>query len=193
MGPLFQTVKDRSGFGDPVAENQAALLAMVIYFGDSRFERLTGQVRTGALKFHKPKTKSVRLAGRGDLLLHFIISAGLKIVSDSGISAAIGEFKELLDSDGGTGFSFVDLAADKAGIRFAEAATNDKQGATHLQNLLAGGTTEATFFPEINGLPEGLNDKAFKKSFGGVSGDKYKAMVQKIEKRIAEKPAYKML
>lgn len=193
MGPLFQAVKDRSGFGDPVAENQAALLAMVIYFGDSRFERLTGKVRTGALKFHKPKTKSVRLAGRGDLLLHFIISAGLKIVSDSGISAAIGEFKELLDSDGGTGFSFVDLAADKTGIRFAEAATNDKQGAAHLQNILAGGTTEATFFPEIKGLPEGLNDKAFNKLFGGVNGDKYKAMVQKIENRIAEKPAYKTL
>ena len=193
MGPLFQTVKDRSGFGDPIVENQAALLAMVIYFGDPRFERLTGKVRTGALKFHKPKTKSVRLAGRGDLLLHFIISAGLKIVSDSGISAAIGEFKELLDSDGGTGFSFVDLAADKAGIRFAEVATNDKQGATNLQNILAGGTTEATFFPVIKGLPEGMNEKAFNKLFGGVNSDKFEAMVQKIDNRIAEKPAYKTL
>lgn len=190
MGPLFQTVKDRSGFSDPAAENQAALLAMVIYFGDARFEKLTGKVRTGVLKFHKPKTKGVRLAKRGDLLLHFIISAGLKIVSDSGISAAIGEYKELLDSDGGTGFSFVDLAADTAGIRFAEAATNNKQTAINLQNIMAGSTTETTFFPDITGLPEGLNDKTFNKLYGGMDGPKYKSMVQTIESRIATKAAY---
>lgn len=192
-GPLFQTAKDRSGFGDPTVENQAAILAMVIYFGDARFEKLTGKVRTGVLKFHKPKTRGVLLAKRGDLLLHFIISAGLKIVSDSGIAAAIGEFKELLDSDGGSGFSFVDLAADKTGVRFAEVATNDEQGAKNLQNILAGATTEATFFPDIKGLPEGMNEKTFNHLYGGVSGDKYKEMVQKIEHRIAEKPAYKTL
>lgn len=191
MGPLFQTAKDRSNSGDPVTENQAALLALVIYFGDARFERLTGKVRTDTLISHKPKTKNVRLAGRGDLLLHFLISAGLKIVSDSGVSATIGEFKELLDSDGGSGFSFVDLAADKAGIRFAEVATSSKKRALHLQSIIAGETTEQTFFPDITGLPEGINDKDFKKLFGSVDSETYKSMVQKIDDRIAEKSVYK--
>lgn len=192
IGPLFQTAKERSNSGNPVAENQAALLALVIYFGDARFEKLTGEVRTDALKYHKPKTKNIRLAGRGDLLLHFLISAGLKIVSDSGVSAAIGEFKELLDSDGGSGFSFVDLAADKAGIRFAEVATSSKKRALHIQSIIAGATTEQTFFPDITGLPEGINDKDFKKLFGSVDSATYKSMVQKIDDRIAEKSAYKI-
>jgi hypothetical protein len=190
MTPLFRLAKDRSGFSDPVTENQAALLAMTIYFGDSRFERLTGKVRKGALKFHKPKTKSVVLGGRGDLLLHFIISSGLKIVADSGVSAAIGEFKELLDSDGGTGFSFVDLAADTAGIWFAEAATGNKDKAARLQTLIAERSDETLFFPNTSGLQEGFSKSAFQKQYGSVDSTAYKALFQNIEKRIASRKVY---
>ena len=190
MGPLFQLAKNRSGFSDPVTENQAAILAMTIYFGDSRFERLTGKVRKGALKFHKAKTRNIKLGGRGDLLLHFIISAGLEIVANTGVSAAIGEFKELLDSDGGSGFSFVDLAADTAGIRFAETATGDEKGALRLQRLIAESPAETLFFPSTAGLVEGLSKGVFKKKFGDVDSDSYKLVVRDIEQRIASRPVF---
>ena len=51
------------------------------------------------------------------------MSAGIKLIADSGISFAAGEFKELLDAlSGGSGFSFADLAADRAGTHFAKMA-----------------------------------------------------------------------
>ncbi len=194
VGPLFTLVKDRSGFGDPVVENQAALLAMVMYFGDARFERLTGPVRRGVLEGHIPRKAGVRLGGRGDLLLHFVISAGLKLVSDRGIAMAIGEFKELLDSGkGGSGFSFVDLAADRAGLRFAEVATDGDGSARHLQNVLAGKAVETAFFPRFTDLPEGIPEAAFKRDYGDVNDPRYVELVAEIDKRLAGAQTYRVL
>lgn len=186
---LFRLARERGG--DPVVENRAALLAMVLYFGDPRFERLTGPVRTGALKGHRRKIKSVRLGGRGDLLLHFVISAGLQVVSDQGIAMAIGEFKELLDSArGGSGFSFVDLAADRTGLRFAKAATDKSGGARRLQSSFAGRVTEKDFFPPFRDLPEGLTDAQFKSRFGSVEDPRYETVIREIDRRIAAASVY---
>lgn len=191
VGPLLQHAKDRSGFTDAATENQAAILAMVIYFGDARFERLIGNVRVGALKLHRPNKSNVHLSGRRDLLLHFIISAGLKIVADRGISTAIGEFKELLDSNkGGSGFSFVDLGADRTGIHFAEVATG--RHAERLQRLVAGKTDERLFFPMFKDLPEGMSAETFKARYGDVESVAYRTMVAEIDRRIASSVAYKI-
>ncbi len=191
FGPFFVLVKDRSSQGSPAMENQNALLALVMYFGDARFERLTGPVRYGALQGHRPRNQGVRLAERRDLLLHFIISAGLKVVSDHGIAMAIGEFKELLDSNkGGTGFSFVDLAADRAGVRFAEVATETNGGARHLLDVLAGKTNEKAFFPDFTDLPEGLSENIFKRHYGDVNDSRYGEVVAEIDRRLARADAY---
>jgi hypothetical protein len=189
MTPLFSLARDRGG--DAAQENQAALLALVIFFGDARFERLTGTVRTGALKGHRRKNADVLLGGRRDLLLHFTISAGLQLVSDHGVAMAIGEFKELLDSaGGGTGFSFVDLAADRSGVRFAEVAVRSGGSSRGLQRNLAVSSSERDFFPDFKDLVEGLSDTAFERQFGGVDDPRYKAVVQKIDRRLSVAPAY---
>ncbi len=39
------------------------------------------------------------LANRKDLSLHFIFSAAIKLLSEQGISVAVGEFKELMDKN----------------------------------------------------------------------------------------------
>jgi hypothetical protein len=44
-----------------------------------------------------------------------MLSAVIAATADSNLSALVGVFKEIEDSKGGTGFSFPDLAADKAG------------------------------------------------------------------------------
>lgn len=189
LTPLFRLAQERGG--DAVVENRAALLAMVIYFGDPRFERLTGPVRTGALKGHRRRIKAVRLGGRGDLLLHFVISAGLQVVSDHGVAMAIGEFKELLDSArGGSGFSFVDIAADRTGLRFAKAATDKSGGARRLQSSFAKRVTEKDFFPQYGDLPEGLTDAQFKSRFGSVEDPRYKTVIREIDRRIETASVY---
>jgi hypothetical protein len=196
LAPLFQLARERSGSPRDgrraIAENRAATLALAMYFGHWRVERLIGQVRTGALAGHRPRTAGVGLAGRRDLMQHFLISATLEFAAGSGMAFAAGEFKELLDSGrGGSGFSFADLAADRAGIRFAQAAAGSGRDALKLQDLLAGGARENAFFPSLSGLPEWLNEGAFERRFGSVGSPAYLKLVEEIDRRIASRPAYR--
>jgi hypothetical protein len=193
LSPYFTYARDRSGFNDPVAENQAALMALAIYLGDARFEKLTGPVRTGNLLNHRPKANNLTLNNRHDLLLHFVISMGLKLVSEHGVAMAIGEFKELLDSNkGGSGFSFVDLGADRTGLKFAEAATYSEASARHLQNTLAGNAVETLFFPKFTDLPENMSSAVFARRFGDVTDTRYIDVVAEIDRRISATKAYRL-
>ena len=189
--PLFQLAQQRSTANDPEVENHAAIMALSMFAGSHRFEHFIGSVTTEEMKSYRIKTNNIVLGGRQDLRLHFIISAGLKLVAESGISYAAGEFKELLDAGrGGSGFSFVDLAADRTGIRFAEIATDRSGSAKRLQLVLANKTNEALFFPQVDDLPEELSQEEFEKVYGGIEDTKYLALVDKIDKRINQLPAY---
>lgn len=191
LGPLFRLARARSANRDPASENRAALLALAIYLGDPRFEKLAGPVLSPELLGRSAFSRQVHLGGRQDLRLHFMVSAGLKLISDQGISSAIGEFKELLDAGrGGSGFSFVDLAADRAGIRFAEQAAGPDGGARRLQKLLAGSPAEELIFPSVSDLPEGLTREEFERLYGGIGKPGYDRMVREIDRRIDRCPAY---
>lgn len=191
LGPLFRLARERSATGDPVRENRAALLALAIYLGDPRFDKLAGVELKPGLRGRASYPQAVYLGGRQDLRLHFVISAGLKLLTDQGISTAIGEFKELLDAGrGGSGFSFVDLAADRAGVRFAEIAADPDGGARRLQELLAGNPTEPLFFPAVADLPENMPKDQFEQRYSGVDSAIYNGLVREIDRRIDKCPAY---
>ncbi len=190
MTPLFQLAELRSRVGDPVAENHAALLAMAILLGHERFERLIGRVSDDVGRPSSVDTSHVVLAGRSDLRLHFVISVALRLMSDSGMSFAIGELKELMDAgEGGSGFSFADLAADRAGIRFAVWATRKDQ-AERVQQLLSQHTEERLYFPSILGLAEGISDQRFEEAYQHVESEAYRAMVETMDRRIDEALLY---
>lgn len=191
LGPLFRLASDRSLGGDPVRENAAALLALAIFLGDYRFGRLAGVSLDPELRGRMPHSRNVQLGGRQDLRLHFIISAGLKLLTDQGASAAIGEFKELLDAGrGGSGFSFIDLTADRAGIRFAEVCTGSAESARRLQKRFSGTPTEELFFPIVADLPENITRTGFERQFGAVDSRRYQELVREIDRRIDRCPAY---
>jgi hypothetical protein len=158
-------------------------MALAIYAGHHRFANFVGNVQPITNKLAMPQ-KPAMLAKRADLNQHFIFSAGIKILSEQGLSIAIGEFKELMDrGNGGSGYSFVDLSADFAGVKFAQTATEPEK-AQNLQRLLANSTDETLFFPNIKGLPEGLNKAAFAKHFTQVDSPEYKKLVKEIHKRV---------
>jgi hypothetical protein len=191
LGPLFRLARERSATGDPVRENSAALLALGLYLGDPLFDKLAGLGLKPDLLGRSLYSQGVHLGGRQDLRLHFVISAGLKLLTDQGISTAIGEFKELLDAGkGGSGFSFVDLAADRAGVRFAETAADPGGGARRLQELLSGNPSEQLFFPIVADLPENMPKAEFERRYGGVDSATYNGMVREIDRRIDLCPAY---
>ncbi len=191
LRPLFELANDRVLGADDVArENRAALLALGIFLGDGHIEPLVGSIRTGKLERCNNGPDYVVLANRQDLRLHFVISAVLKVISDSGMSHAVGEFKELLDAGGGSGFSFDDLAADMAGVKLAETLLDNSGEGQRALAALAATADEHIFFPSIEGLPAGLSKEQFESDYGNLHDPRYQSMVAEIEHRLALLPLY---
>lgn len=183
LSRVLKVARQRSSDAGNASEYRSAILAMSLYFGTEELESIIGKVKVSDLDDCQPNKKA-SLAGRRDLLQHFIVSAGLKVLADNGMPYAVGEFKELLDSGPrGSGFSFADLAADRAGLKFAGYIFSHagKSGPYHdvFEKL-----PEAYFFPDITGLPEGLTEKEFVKYYKNVNSIMYDAMLADIDKRI---------
>lgn len=93
--------------------------------------------------------------------------------------------KEQLDAlTGGSGFSFCDFAADRAGVRFAGAATNSEEDANAMQGLLMGGFNVNDFFPTVDDLPENLTTEQFRSEYGSVGSQSYRQKIIEIETRL---------
>lgn len=190
LGPLFTLAQQRSAQGDAVVENQLALLTLAGYLGNWRFAQALDSAASATAKKNTPPPK-VLLAGRDDLRRHFVISVGLHLLTAQGLTAAIGELKELLDAGPGrSGFSFADLAADRAGSALARSASDPKQ-AQQLQRLLAASADEANFFPSLEGLPEDLSQHEFEARFGSVDSPSYLQLLQEIDRRLAQLPVHR--
>ena len=191
LSTAFSIAQQRSLMGnDPIEENKAALLALASFLGSSHFNSVVGAIDEETLRICTTSNSHVVLADRIDLRLHFIYSAALKVISNSGLSFALGEFKELADSQGGSGFSFADLAADRAGIQFAEQAL-DSAGALRIQLMAKELTQETVFFPSISGLPEDMQQHLFEER-GGIESSYYKKNLTIINDRIDNLALYKI-
>ena len=136
-------------------------------------------------------SKTVTLNGRTDSPQHFTISAALAAHAGGPLSDAIGLYREVDDSRRGSGFSFNDIAADRAGTRFGEIATQSAASARGLQRRVMGGIREADLMPEVADLPEYMPEAEFKRRFGGVGAPPYQRMMQDIERRVAACPLYR--
>lgn len=179
MDRAYQRMKTDGGSG----EFQSALHALAIYCGHVTYQRLVGDVVPAGMTGKPTGCANATLGGRRDLRRHFVISAGLQAASDAGIVFAIGEFKELLDSNrGGSGFSFDDLAANRAGIRFAMTLIEAKP--EQLKGLLDTLGTERAIFPRISDVPAGLSDSEFERRFGNIDNPAYQEVLANIERRI---------
>ncbi|GAB6052641.1 hypothetical protein JCM17960_14610 [Magnetospira thiophila] len=190
--PLFSLASQRTAEGgDPIAENRAALLALTLYCGPPLFEKAIGDVRQGRLRHHYSRCRFTHLGGRHDLALHFAFSAYLRLVSDVAPAFVVGEVKELLDSShGGSGFSFDDLAADRAGIKIADFALQSEASARRIQEVLGSDAADGQYFPEISDLPSSLAEAEFQQAFGTIEDPRYQDMLRFIDSRIAALPLY---
>ena len=190
ISPLLAEARRLAPGSSAQAENRAAIWALAIYFSYGSFENLLGDLVSSQRKLVFPAWQ-VTLGGRRDLMLHFVYSAGIALATQQGIGFAAGEFKELLDSgSGGSGFSFADLAADRAGVRFVEAATSSEASARALQESMARHQGEGAFFPDITGLREGLGEAQFRAAYGNTASAAYAREVALIDRRISRLPVY---
>ncbi|MFT6950184.1 MAG: hypothetical protein ACJAUL_001316 [Paraglaciecola sp.] len=176
---LFNLARQRSINNAAEEENTAIIWALAVKFGNYRFAKLIG------VKPAKNTTSIPLLRGRPDLTQHFIYSAALQQLSDLDIGLQVGEAKELLDSiSGGSGYSFADLAADKAGLAFASYITSKRDNAQQAQALLINIKNENAFFPFIHDLPEGFTGNNFKRVIQSIESDTYKQLEAEIDRRL---------
>lgn len=182
--PLFALARDRSGGGDDqaaAAENRAALLTLTLFASGRALDRIVPAAR----QWPQPAPRRVTLSGREDFALHFLISAAIAVDGTSPLSRAVGIYKEVADARGGSGFSFNDLAADRAGTRFGELAQGHPR---ELQERLAVGVDDDALMPPWADLPEFLNAAEFQRRFGDVGAPDYERLVAEIDRRIAALP-----
>jgi hypothetical protein len=173
---------------------QAFLLALAVAVDDPA--KMAKIPVAGALlaQIEGPSQQAERVAavgeptmrGRLDMTRHFFVSAELVALGGSDFARGAGLAKELSDSRGGSGFSFCDMAANEAGVRFAEAVLS---GQLSLDDVAERFAVEI-FLPPVAELPEGLQAAEFAEQFGGTGDPRYASQLTSIRAQIAALPAY---
>ena len=181
LQPIFELARQRSDEGnDAVAENRALIMALGVAINGSSIKHLAGEAAAASVVTHGRPYLVLR--GRNDLVMHFIISAAITAAGGGGLADNIGVFKEVDDSRGGSGFSFPDLLADRAGVSFAETALGNK--AEELQEYMSTRVNEAGYMPGFTQLPEGLMELEFKSRYEDLDSATYALVEEEIERRI---------
>ncbi len=173
---------------------RAMLLALGIFMDDTSTLRATPGIGNFIRSVESEEQREMRLESigkptmreRSDLTKHFFVSAHLVVVGGKQATLGAGLAKEIADSQGGTGFSFVDMAANRAGIVFAERVLagdlplSDLSHRFHVDDYL----------PTLRGLEEGLMTADLTKNYGGKGQPTLDEMLAQIEERVQNLPAY---
>jgi len=186
MEPMFKLAQYRSKNYSPIQENTALAIVLGSYVDGRNIAHLFA----GKPQLVGPKKYRIRLNSRIDTAQHFMTSAAIAVSSNSTLANVVGLYKELSDSKIGSGFSFADLAADRAGTRFGELMVRSIEDARAVQSIMVHNLKDSIYMPDISDLPEAMNEITFQKRFNGVNSPAYKRMMRKIEKRIADLELY---
>jgi hypothetical protein len=178
-------------------KQQAFLLGVAIGLNDNDAQaqlmsagRVVGAIET-------PGERPVRLTMLGEPtlrehreLLRPFLSALLQTVNTSADAAQdAGIAKELADAARAGGFSFRDLAANRAGAHLAGEVLQK-----HVPlGLLAFAFSTTSYMPEVDDLPEKLSLAEFKEQFGDQDDPRFTKMLQQIDQRISTEPGYRPL
>lgn len=162
---------------------RAALLVIAAYLSERNLSALIPEAR----HWPRPTPVVLTLMNRHDSAQHFAISAALAAWAGEPVADAIGLYKELEDARHGSGFSFADLAADRAGTRFGELLVQESD---RLDPLLNKDFTDADLVPRLDGLPEYVSQDEFRRRYGGPGAGPYERIVENIERRLSALPLY---
>jgi hypothetical protein len=184
----FMYAEDNSHGSDAVLPNKAAILALGVILGEETVAKVAKRrIDLSRLPEYESLRDRITLRGRGDLARHFWVSAALAVLSDQDRSMTVGIVKEMMDATpGGSGFSFVDLTADRAGTLFANVSTANAESAREIQMRVRRGVVSEDLCPEISGLPEGISREEFQTEYGGLGGVGTEKVVTEIRRRLGQ-------
>lgn len=186
LQPLFLLAYQRSDLESAIEENRNVIFIVSAYVNNREMHRFFPQLLPSLPGYKYP----VFLYKRVDMAKHFIGSAALT-ASAGGAADMLGLEKELRDShQGGSGFSFIDLAADRAGMYFGKKATSSPQNARKIQLAMGKIKDYTAFMPDVRDLPEQIEVTELKKQYVSVDSQAAKDILTKIDERIAASPIY---
>ena len=180
---LFDSSLDNGS--DAAAENRAALTAIGAYLSGISLSRL---LEGDSRSIRRAPRVLLSLYGRRDFAEHFAISAAISVNAGSQLADAIGLVKEEEDAGRGSGFSFTDLAANRAGVQLGERAVGED--AARVRQLLAAARSDADLLPDFRDLPEFMPQTEFDRRFGPVGGPRYQEIIERIDARLANHPLH---
>jgi hypothetical protein len=180
----------------PENSQRALLLALGVAFDDVGLLRKVPVAGAVIPHIEGEQERTRRIAaigqptmrGRADWAKHFFVSAHLVALAGSETARSAGLVKEMVDAHGGSGFSFADMAANRAGIVFAHALLSNR---LTLDDIVQRFSVEA-FLPPIDDLREQLGAKEFYKDYGGLADERLAAELSRIEARITALPIYQL-
>lgn len=185
LAPAFALAAQRSADGgDAAQESRSAILALAFVPFPSQLVKVVPAARHWRL----PPRWRLSLQRREDFALHFLVSAALAVEGGGPLSQAIGVFKEVLDAGDGSGFSFNDIAADRAGTRFALRAMAEPLA---MQRRVGAGIIDAELLPDVSDLPEYLRAAEFVRRYGGLGAPAYQRQLDDIDARLSALALYR--
>lgn len=186
--PLFEITAPLFGFaqtidGDEAEENRAVLTALAAYLSGISLPKL---LEGDSQSIRRAPRVLLSLHGRRDFAEHFVISAAITVNGGSRLANAIGLIKEEEDASKGSGFSFTDLAANRAGVMLGENATGE--AAARMQQRLANARSDTALVPNFRDLPEFMPQAEFDRRFGPIGSPRYQKLIERIDARLAAHP-----
>jgi len=163
---------------------RAALLVLAAHVSGNSLSQLLPEARS----WPRPRRVKLSLHGRHDSAQHFVVSAAFAAWAGEPAADAVGLDKEMRDARSGSGFSFADLAADRAGIRFGELVV---ARSPRLQAALQRPLSDGDLAPSLAGLPEGLSAAEFERRFVAPESASYRQMTAEIERRLSAMSLYR--
>jgi hypothetical protein len=185
LPPMFELARRRSAGGQSAAlENRAALMVLGMVANGIGLGTLLPERRAELAA----RPLRLTLAGRSDFPQHLLVSAALAADGGTPLADLLGLYKELADARWGSGFSFNDMAANRAGARLGTLAISDPG---RLQGRLAVPLQEGDFMPDTAGLPEFLSEREFRSRYGSPGSPAYEQLMNDIEQRLGATPLFR--
>lgn len=186
LQPLFMLAYHRSNDSTAILENRSVLIAISSYVNKSQIQAYLPI----DISLATDKQYEASMYKRSDIAKHFMASAVLAASGAGTLVNMLGQEKELSDAKKGSGFSFIDLAGDRAGLHFGKKAVASSSQARELQEYIAHISDYRAFMPDVRDLPENVDEATFKKEYESVYSEKYQNMLKKIDTRISKLPLF---
>jgi hypothetical protein len=184
-------IRQAAGQAHNAGDLRATIIALTLFVDGPRVRRLVGEKSRTPPCPLEPET--VSLHGRTDSPKHWTLSSALALLMKGKTARAAGLWKELDDSlPGGSGFSFVDLAADMGGVKLGIAARSGRDSDRVLAMLRTANAGLILPRPTL-ALPEAMPNAEWSRRYGPIERPRMLQAETRINALLDQSALYRLL